>query len=54
MSEPGGATANAVGKRYRCEICGLGIMCAKGGSGRFECHGRAMTMDGAKPLPSTD
>ena len=46
--------ANKVGKRYRCEVCGLGIMCAKAGAGRFVCHDRPMTMQDAKPLPSTD
>lgn len=45
---------NQVGKRYRCEACGLGIMCAKPGAGRFTCHDQPMTRDDAKPLPSTD
>lgn len=48
------AEANQVGKRYRCEVCGLGIMCAKAGAGRFVCHDHPMTLDSAKPLPSTD
>ena len=46
--------ANKAGKRYHCEVCGLGIICAKGGAGRFVCHDRPMAMDSTKPLPSTD
>lgn len=45
---------NQVGKRYHCETCGLGIICAKAGVGRFTCHGRPMAMSTSKPLPSTD
>jgi hypothetical protein len=45
---------NQVGKRYRCEQCGLGVMCAKAGPGRFTCHHRPMVMVSTKPLPSTD
>jgi hypothetical protein len=46
--------SNLVGKRYHCEVCGVGIICAKQGAGRFVCHAQPMTMDSAKPLPSTD
>jgi hypothetical protein len=48
------ADSNQVGKRYHCPTCGLRVMCAKAGTGRFTCHGAPMTMDGIKPLPSTD
>ncbi len=49
--EPG---ANLVGKRYRCETCGTEVMCVKGGPGHFACHGVAMPLMSAKPLPSSD
>jgi hypothetical protein len=46
--------SNQVGKRYQCDDCGLELLCAKGGSGTFMCHGKPMTLMTAKPLPSSD
>jgi hypothetical protein len=45
---------NKAGKRYTCATCGTQIMCTKGGAGRVECHGAAMELNTAKPLPSSD
>jgi hypothetical protein len=45
---------NQVGKRYQCEECGTTVICVKPGRGRVECHGRAMAVLTAKPLPSSD
>jgi hypothetical protein len=49
-----GEESNAVGKRYRCPTCGVELMCVKKGPGRFTCHGAAMELKTAKPLPSSD
>lgn len=54
MSDDPAAAANQVGKRYVCETCGSEIMCVKKGSGRFCCHGSAMSLVSARPLPSSD
>jgi hypothetical protein len=45
---------NKAGKRYTCAECGTQIMCTKAGGGRFSCHGSAMELNTAKPLPSSD
>ena len=45
---------NKAGKRYTCGECGTQIMCTKGGSGQFSCHGSVMELNAAKPLPSSD
>lgn len=45
---------NQIGKRYTCLSCGVEVMCVKKGDGRFTCHGAAMEMVTAKPLPSSD
>jgi len=43
-----------LGKRYRCETCGAEVLITKGGDGALWCHGTAMAMAQAKPLPSSD
>jgi hypothetical protein len=48
------ASGSLVGKRYRCESCGTEIICVRAGKGRVACHGLAMALLAAKPLPATD
>lgn len=43
-----------VGKRYSDETSGLEVLCAKAGPGSLAADGRAVTIKGAKPLPSSD
>lgn len=45
---------NRPGKRYTCGVCGTEVMVTKGGAGRVWCHGAAMGLKDAKPLPSSD
>lgn len=45
---------NEVGKRYTCATCETQIICVKKGGGQFTCHGAAMELVTAKPLPSSD
>jgi hypothetical protein len=45
---------NQIGKRYECALCGVTVMCVRGGKGRVTCHGEPMTLLTAKPLPSSD
>ena len=46
--------SNKAGKRYTCATCGTQVMCTKAGAGRISCHGAAMELNAAKPLPSSD
>jgi hypothetical protein len=46
--------SNQIGKRYECPTCGLVLIVAKKGGGRVTCHGAAMTIQTARPLPSSD
>jgi hypothetical protein len=46
--------SNQVGKRYRCEQCGLEVICVRAGAGRFSCHGAPMPLLATRPLPSSD
>lgn len=48
------ADTNKAGKRYTCTTCGTQVMCTKSGAGRVTCHGQAMELNSAKPLPSSD
>jgi hypothetical protein len=43
-----------VGKRYADETSGLEVLCAKAGPGSLAADGRAVSVKGAKPLPSSD
>lgn len=45
---------NQTGKRYTCAHCVTQIICVKKGDGAFTCHGVAMELVTAKPLPSSD
>lgn len=49
-----GMAMNQLGKRYRCEVCGIEILCTKAGNGTVECCGKEMKAQEPKPLPSTD
>ena len=51
---PGPDGGTLLGKRYVDEASGIELLCSKGGSGSLACDGRAMTVKGAKPLPSSD
>jgi desulfoferrodoxin-like iron-binding protein len=46
--------ANLLGKRYRCPVCEATVLVTKAGEGQLECHGQAMDVATAKPLPSSD
>lgn len=50
-SDDGGSL---LGKRYVDEETGIELLCSKAGSGGLAVDGRALTIKGAKPLPSTD
>jgi len=52
--EDTGDTKNQLGKRYRCEVCGLELLCVVGGTGNFTCHNVAMVILQQKKLPSSD
>lgn len=43
-----------LGKRYVDEDAGAELLCSKAGAGELAVDGRALTIKGAKPLPSTD
>ena len=43
-----------LGKRYVDEELGLELLCTKPGAGTLSVDGRALTLKGAKPLPSSD
>ncbi|MFI5054206.1 MAG: hypothetical protein ACHQDE_07585 [Acidimicrobiia bacterium] len=46
--------ANQMGKRYVCGECEATVLVTKAGDGELSCHGKAMTIATAKPLPSSD
>ena len=46
--------ANAMGKRYVCGVCEATVLVTKAGDGELACHGQAMELAQAKPLPSSD
>ena len=52
--EPGKDGGTALGKRYVDDEVGLEVLCTKAGDGALEFDGRALTIKGAKPLPSSD
>ncbi len=43
-----------LGKRYECATCEATVLVTKAGDGALECHGLAMVVAEAKPLPSSD
>lgn len=43
-----------IGKRYVNEAGDLEILCTKPGEGSLAANGAALTIKGAKPLPSSD
>jgi hypothetical protein len=58
---PAGASASddakdgtQIGKRYTNEAGDLEILCTKPGDGSLGANGAALTIKGAKPLPSSD
>jgi hypothetical protein len=46
--------ANLLGKRYVCAECEATVLVTKAGDGEVMCHGQAMEVAQAKPLPSSD
>jgi hypothetical protein len=46
--------SNVVGKRYTCEECEATVLVTKAGDGELICHGKAMALAQAKPLPASD
>ena len=46
--------ANLLGKRYVCPVCEATVLVTKAGDGEVHCHGQAMEVAQAKPLPSSD
>lgn len=46
--------ANQMGKRYVCSQCETTVLVTKAGDGELTCHGVAMELAQAKPLPSSD
>lgn len=58
--KPGGAVADdakegtQIGKRYVNEAGDLEVLCTKPGEGSLAVGGAALTIKGAKPLPSSD
>jgi hypothetical protein len=45
---------NQMGKRYTCAECEATVLVTKAGDGELSCHGVAMEIAQAKPLPSSD
>jgi hypothetical protein len=58
MTEPSQSanetTTNQLGKRYRCDACGVEILCLAAGQGTFTCHGVAMSVIQLTALPASD
>jgi hypothetical protein len=46
--------SNLLGKRYQCAVCDATVLVTKAGDGDMTCHGQAMEVAQAKPLPSSD
>ena len=51
---PDAAGGTQLGKRYVNEAGDLELLCTKPGQGTLACAGAALTIKGAKPLPSSD
>ena len=43
-----------LGKRYRCEVCGLEALCTKAGDGKPVCCKTEMKLVNTKKLKSSD
>ncbi|MDO8491996.1 MAG: desulforedoxin [Dehalococcoidia bacterium] len=43
-----------LGKRYVCAACGTQVLVTKSGEGTLVCCDKDMTLQEAKPLPSSD
>jgi hypothetical protein len=52
VAEAGGGTL--LGKRYVDDEIGIEVLCTKPGAGELAVDGRALSVKGAKPLPSSD
>jgi len=46
--------ANQLGKRYRCPVCGMEVLCTKAGDGAVTCHDQEMQVQEPRPIPSSD
>lgn len=53
-TKPGAGQSNQLGKRYRCDKCGVEILCLTGGSGQFVCHDEPMKIIRLTALPASD
>ena len=51
---PDAAEGTQLGKRYTNEAGDLELLCTKPGEGSLAAGGAALTVKGAKPLPSSD
>ena len=51
---PGAAGGTQIGKRYVNEAGDLELLCTKPGAGTLALGDTALTIKGAKPLPSSD
>jgi hypothetical protein len=51
---PKGDEVTTLGKRYVDAESGLELLCTKGGAGALTVDGRALSIKGAQPLPSSD
>jgi hypothetical protein len=52
--DPASADGSLIGKRYVHDASGLEVLCTKGGQGTLSVDGKALSLKGAKPLPSSD
>ena len=43
-----------MGKRYRCETCGIELMCVRNGEQPVTCHGAPLVEMATRKLPSSD
>lgn len=51
---PDHAGGSVLGKRYEYAPAGLEVLCVKPGAGSLSVNGEALTLKGAKQLPSSD
>ena len=52
--EPGFDDGTQLGKRYADDEVGIEVLCTKAGEGSLSLGADALTVKGAKPLPSSD
>jgi desulfoferrodoxin-like iron-binding protein len=43
-----------LGKRYRCSVCGVEVLCTKVGAGQLVCCDKEMETQEPRPMPSSD